>query len=317
MVNIFFKLQCKSTLLTLIQFSPQVYSELAARFYPTLTQKYREALLELHRSTMAASLHDRSKAHSELQDKCNSVISHVKLFQKGAAAFEGQERKGLERHLLKTQCAELANLLFAYHAQERAARETRQGGGEETPASAVNASSMTADDRVKVVKTVGKEEGEALLAIHKALAGDDVAAFIEVFEENSQSACDVFIRKSDKKKDRQLVFAHRHSLLERLQTCQEPALALHLALTVVFQTQVAGGAMLHASGKFVPQILAHVAPSMEEEDAELLQKFQGLVVKQVSAGEEGDDGAAEELREMLPKLREVAASKRRNSTSKD
>ncbi len=43
-------------------------------------------------------------------------------------------------------------------------------------------------------------------------------------------------------------------------------------LQVLFQTNF--NAMLHASGKFVPQILAKLAPNLEEEDAKFLEKFQ-------------------------------------------
>ncbi len=198
----------------------EVFSELAARLYPTLTNKFRDALLELHRSTTAASMHDRSKSHSELQDRCNTAISHVRLFEKGLAHFDGQDRKALEKHLIKTQCAEMANALFDFLNSDEDG-----GGGKRKEVS-------TADDRVQVIKRVGKEEGEALLAIHKSLSGDDVSAFVSAVEDNAQAACDVFIRKSDKKKDRQMVFAHKHTLLEKLQACQDPALCLHLTLTV-------------------------------------------------------------------------------------
>ncbi len=113
--------------------------------------------------------------------RCNSAISHIRLFEKGLSHFEGQERKGLERHLLKTQCADLANSLFKFHALDREE--------ESPPAGSAPAAQMGADERIQVIKRVGKEEGEALLAIHKALAGENVAAFIEVFYDLKKSVC--------------------------------------------------------------------------------------------------------------------------------
>ncbi len=96
------------------------------------------------------------------------AISHIRLFEKGLAHFEGQERRGLERHLMKTQCTELANSLFRFHAQEDQAKKGASSG-------------MGSEERVQVIRKVGKEEGEALLAVHKAIAAEEVATFIEVW----------------------------------------------------------------------------------------------------------------------------------------
>ena len=57
-------------------------------------------------------------------------------------------------------------------------------------------------------------------------------------EDHLHDACDVLIKKVDKKKDKQLVFAHRQSLLEQIEGCDDPSQLLLLACLVIFQFQV-------------------------------------------------------------------------------
>lgn len=83
----------------------------------------------------------------------------------------------------------------------------------------------------------------------------------------------MIVKKVDKKKDRQLIIQHREKLLEQLQQCSEPALILHLTALILFTTIT--GCILHASGKFVSQILAFINSSMSDEQNKLLTKYHG------------------------------------------
>ena len=61
---------------------------------------------------------------------------------------------------------------------------------------------------------------------------------VQSLEDHLNDACDVLVKKVDKKKDKQLLFAHRQSLLEQVETCQDPSQLLLLTCLVVFQFQV-------------------------------------------------------------------------------
>ena len=63
---------------------------------------------------------------------------------------------------------------------------------------------------------------------------------VQSLEDHLNDACDVLVKKVDKKKDKQLLFAHRQSLLEQVETCQDPSQLLLLTCLVVFQFQVHG-----------------------------------------------------------------------------
>ena len=72
---------------------------------------------------------------------------------------------------------------------------------------------------------------------------------------------------------RQLVFAHRQALAEQLRGEEEGAMALHLAAVVLFQTLTQ--TMVHAPGRMVPAVLAHLQDMMEEQPHATLTRFQG------------------------------------------
>lgn len=83
----------------------------------------------------------------------------------------------------------------------------------------------------------------------------------------------MIIKKIDKKKDRLLISQHKEKLLEQLQQCHEPALILHLSVLIIF-THVTNS-ILHASGKFVAQILQFLKPSLNAEDYQILSNYHG------------------------------------------
>ena len=89
---------------------------------------------------------------------------------------------------------------------------------------------------------------------------------------------------------RQLVFAHRQALAEQLHGESEAAMALHLAVVILFQTLTQ--TMVHVPGRLVPAVLAHLQELMDEEPYATLTRFQGMcVVTSVLMGGGGGVGA--------------------------
>ena len=124
--------------------------------------------------------------------------------------------------------------------------------------------------------------------------------------------CDVGLKKTDRKKDRQIVFNHRQNLMQQIESCQDPALTLHLAVLILFQCQT--GCMLHASGKFVPQILTKVSEILEEDAKNLLQNYQQLVVDLMSCKDPEEKGSIQkQLEEKLRNVKDVALNAKKNA----
>ena len=171
---------------------------------------------------------------------------------------------------------------------------------------------LNADQRLKLLGQIPKDISEHLIVIHKALSSNKPDEFLHSLEEHLSEACDVMIRKADKKKDRQTQFNHRQSLMDQIETCQEPATILLLVCLVVFQIQT--GNMLHASGKLVPIVVKNISDQLDEEDANILQSYQNLIMKHLSAQDYKNE-IQQQLESLSQSVKNVALIKKRKSES--
>lgn len=74
---------------------------------------------------------------------------------------------------------------------------------------------------------------------------------------------------------RLLVQNHREKLISELENCEDPALALHLAVLAIFA--ILSQNMLHASGRQVPLIISYLKAQLKDDDFKLLQAYHGKI----------------------------------------
>ena len=118
---------------------------------------------------------------------------------------------------------------------------------------------------------------------------------------------------------RSLLAEHRQSLIEQLRQETEPAMCLHLAAIILFQHHT--GCMLHIPGKCVPHIITCLADYMSSGDHVKLTQYQGLVVKQLTKGDEsnagkGEDGKSIELllEEGLSEIKDIVFNNKKGAS---
>ncbi|GIY70238.1 e3 UFM1-protein ligase 1 [Caerostris extrusa] len=90
----------------------------------------------------------------------------------------------------------------------------------------------------------------------------------------------------------QILANHRQSLLAQLSEAQDPALGLHLAALLIFQSHT--HTMLHASGKFVPHIIGYLQKQLPHEIYLLLATYQESVIKKLTPNENEEEKCANE-----------------------
>ena len=127
------------------------------------------------------------------------------------------------------------------------------------------------------------------------------------------------LRKADKKKDRQILFGHRQSLLEQLHSCLDPALALHLAVLAIFQHIT--GTMLHASGKFVPLVVEQLETGgrLGLEQLAVLFTQQRLVLASLARDSEEEEQreVAAQLELSTPAVKQLVADLKKSGGTSD
>lgn len=225
---------------------------------PGLNEKALQEAANIYATTIADRTSNRRQTHNELQNKLNTLLGDVRLFEKGIKILPIDMQPALYKYLLKSLCTDIANEILKYLAEEQ--------GNE------ISGENLTNEQRLKLVNELPAEAKPALQNLIKSLSAQSLDDFTVAVEE-SLAVCSMIIKKIDKKKDRVIVLNHKHSLLEELNKCEDTALALHLAVLVIFVTATQN--MLHASGRHVASILTFLKQYMSDEDYLLLSGFHG------------------------------------------
>lgn len=233
---------------------------LAKHVLPCLNEKGLETAGVLYASTVSNQAASRRQTHANLQDNLNVLLGDIRLFEKGAKLLPTEVQTLLNKYLLKTLCTDVTNEIIGYLSAEYTLGAVTE--------------SITAEQRNRLVNELPSEHKTVLQALLKSLSASNssIEEFITAVEQ-SLATCSMILKKVDKKKDRLIVLAHKHSLLEQLEKCDDPALTLHLATLILFE--IATQNMIHASGRHVNSLLNFLKQYMTEEQLTELADYHG------------------------------------------
>nr|XP_004663705.1 E3 UFM1-protein ligase 1 isoform X1 [Jaculus jaculus] len=249
-----------------VQDAPEEFiSELAEFLIKPLNKTYFEVVRSVFMSSTTASGTGRKRTIKDLQEEVSNLYNNIKLFEKGMKYFADDTQAALTKHLLKTVCTDVTNLLCNFLAAD-----LMMAVGD--PAT------ITSEIRKKIISKLPEETKVALTKLHNCLNEKSIEDFLSCLD-SATEACDVMVKRGDKKRERQILFQHRQALTEQLKVTEDAALILHLTSVLLFQFST--HSMLHAPGRCVPQIIAFLNHKIPEDQHALLVKYQGLVVKQL------------------------------------
>ncbi|GAA6218576.1 E3 UFM1-protein ligase 1 [Lates japonicus] len=299
----------------------EILSELAEHLVRPLTKAYQEVLRTVFMSsTSSPSGADKKKSMKDLQEEITNLYNNIRLFEKGTKFFSDETQIHVAKHVLKTVCTDVTNILVNFLAAD-------------LMMSVENPSSIANEVRVKILGKLSEETKGPLMKLHNCLNGKTIEDFLTNLEICAE-VCGFMLKKGDKKKERQALFLHRQALTEQLKETEDPALVLHLTSVLLFQAST--HCMLHAPGRCVPQIIGTLTGRIPTEQQQLLSAYQSLVVKQLvsqSQGRkqeeaEGEAGKTEEqdeearsvrtqLMALTPQVKELVLSQKKTSVTED
>ncbi|KAK2497694.1 hypothetical protein MC885_002246 [Smutsia gigantea] len=264
-----------------VQDAPEEFiSELAEPLNKTYLEVVRSVFMS---STSSASGTGRKRTIKDLQEEVSNLYNNIRLFEKGIKFFTDDTQVALTKHLLKTMCTDITNLIFNFLASD-------------LMMSVDDPAAITSEARKKILSKLPEETKVALTKLHSSLNEKSIEDFLSCLD-SAAEACDIMVKRGDKKRERQILFQHRQALAEQLKVTEDPALTLHLTSVLLFQCST--HSMLHAPGRCVPQIIAFLSSKIPENQHTLLVKYQGLVVKHLVNQNkkigQGDDPLSEEL----------------------
>jgi len=279
--------------------SEDVIKEIAARLYNPLRTSFLEVARSSFEALLSASSGQRRQTHGELQERIGNLLQNIKQGDKALQQFTSLDiQQQLSRHLLKTLGLELTSELLLYVVQE-------------SPV-AIETKDLTSEIRQKLIGELEPNLRGPIQELLKATQGANVDEFLSL-SESTLSACDIVLRKADKKKEKLLSSTQRHSLIEQLNAAQEPALVLHVAVLLLFHSVTQN--LLNASGRFVPTIVTFLQPHLPAPTYEMFLQLQGLVIKELTAKEDEELLASVRtaMEELIPRVREAAVVFKKSS----
>ena len=97
----------------------EVFVELAEHLVEQLNRRYKEVARERFQSSLASSLQNKRRSHTDLGDRVNSLHTTLRLGEKAVSEFTSEDhRTALARHLLKEYGTEMVTEMFLYVAEE-------------------------------------------------------------------------------------------------------------------------------------------------------------------------------------------------------
>ncbi|XP_064606518.1 E3 UFM1-protein ligase 1-like [Liolophura sinensis] len=277
-------------------------TEIARQLYRPLSKQYQETAKSIFlQSAGAATTSSRKKTHGELQEKISGLWTNARLFEKGIKFFSEDTQSQLIKHLLRTVCSDITNLGLSALATDNMLSVTDEN-------------SLTPEARSKLIGKLPEKPQAMMSKLNNTLGGKSLEEFFTQFDALCSEYLGIMLKKPDKKKERQLVFTHRQGLAEQLQREDDPAMTLHLTVTILFQTFTQ--TMVHAPGRVVPQIMQFLEDKMEKPTHEVLTQFQDLVVSHMKMGEEEKEAKARlcaTMSEMIPQVRVIALTTKRST----
>lgn len=271
----------------------EILSELAEHLVRPLTKSYQEVLRTVFMSsTSSPSGANKKKSMKDLQEEITNLYNNIRLFEKGTKFFSDETQANIAKHVLKTLCTDVTNILVNFLAAD-------------LMMSVENPSTITNEVRVKILGKLPEETRGPLMKLHNCLNGKTIEDFLTNIETCAE-VCGFMLKKGDKKKERQALFLHRQALTEQLKETEDPALVLHLTSVLLFQATT--HCMLHAPGRCVPQIIGTLTGRIAAEQQQLLSAYQSLVVKQLvsqSQGKKQEDAEGEEVEDQDEEAKSV------------
>ncbi|XP_058657164.1 E3 UFM1-protein ligase 1 [Ammospiza nelsoni] len=311
--------EIEDVLKTRLQDCPEeLITEIAEHIRRPLTKTYQEVVRSVFTSSTSSSGANRRQAMKDLQEEFSNLYNNIRLFEKGAKHFTDDTQTNLAKHLLKTLCTDITNLVFNFLASE-------------SMMTTENYSTITSEGRIKILGKLPEDTKGPLTKLHTSLNGKSIEDFLSCLD-SAVDICGVMVKKGDKKKERQVLFQHRQALIEQLKVTEDPALVLHLTSVLLFQFST--HCMLHAPGRSVPQIINFLSGKIPEDQYSLIVKYQGLVVKQLTSQtkktehgdsetkdnmeeEEGAESIRKELQEITTSIKDLVLRPRKFSGTEE
>lgn len=163
-----------------------------------LNKAYLEVVRSVFMSSTSASGTGRKRTIKDLQEEVSNLYNNIRLFEKGVKFFTDDTQAALTKHLLKTVCTDITNLIFNFLASDLMMAV-------DDPAA------ITSEVRKKILSKLSEETKVALTKLHSSLNEKSIEDFLSCLD-SAAEACDIMMKRGDKKRERYCSSIDKHWL---------------------------------------------------------------------------------------------------------
>jgi len=243
-------------------------------------------LQQVTRSVFVQNASSKEKM-AQFVENVHTLHSNILLFQKGLQFMN--DDPVIEKYVLKTTCFDLTNMLLENQALNNYIKLDKK--------------ITTMNDQTSLLSQLSGSTVPLLQKLISSCNGKSIAEFLSAFD-TAADAIGLQCKQYDKKRERQLIAAHREALMQQLTQENDPATCLHLVVVLLVLKK--HSVVIHAPGRTVANILTKLKPDVPQEVHSLLNDYQSHVVKYLLQKQTNPDAPPNEtLVSLLPKIKEI------------
>ncbi|CAF5052120.1 unnamed protein product, partial [Rotaria sp. Silwood1] len=156
-------------------------------------------------------------------------------------------------------------------------------------------------ERNKIIQKLPESNRNHLSKVNESLNGKNVETTLTRLEDAASEILQVILKRPNKKTEKDLILDIREKLKEKLTDEQDPAMILHLTITLLFYA-VNNGRLIHAPGKTVPTLIKFLSKTLPNNINQRLHEMQDFVIQQSTTGGVASTQLSNEKIEFIKKL---------------
>ncbi|CAF4390693.1 unnamed protein product, partial [Rotaria sp. Silwood2] len=164
----------------------------------------------------------------------------------------------LQRHLIRSLCSDMCDVII---------REI------DTSASA-KTGQLSIEERNKIIQKMPESTRNHLSKVNESLNGKNAETTLTRLEDAAGELLQIILKRPNKKTEKDLILDIREKLKAKLTDEQDPAMILHLTITLLFYA-VNNGRLIHAPGKAVPTLIKFLSKTLPSNINQRLYEMQG------------------------------------------
>ncbi|CAF1648298.1 unnamed protein product, partial [Adineta ricciae] len=246
-----------------------LYSVKSRQYLDQFIQRVKESFVA--KESEAGSDTTRKNEIKNVQESIKQMHANICIFSRAIEQLIAENETGLaetlQRHLIRSLCSDMCDNIL---------RELDPSANSKT-------GQLTIEERNKLIQKMSEPNRSFLSKVNESLNGKNVETTLTRLEDAANDLLQLSLKRPNKKNEKDIALDIREKLKAKLTDEQDPAMILHLTVTLIFYA-VTTGRFIHAPGKAVPALIKYLSKALPTNVNQRLHEMQDYVIQQSTTG---------------------------------